>query len=296
VSLGDFPDFGLDGQMALVTGASRGIRPRAGPGAGPCRHADGGGGRRTLPRLAGRLARHRHRPRRGRRLDGAIANTRISALLGLSLAETRTRRIVEELSLEKLEAFIIRPKAATYASSGTRVEPTRPARSISPTRRAISPTETVTSVRPTSSARRSSGSGRAGLGHELLRLHPRAKELSAEESGKVIKESLTALYSEGRSSAASSTRPRTVSTSTPTWATSRTSTGWSGPSAAASGSTTPLSRRLDQVGAFSESRASVARGGLRRRCRFGTEKIGSPGSVAGTDSAHRCAFRGLTGR
>jgi len=106
---------------------------------------------------------------------------------------------MEMLSLERLEAFIITAKAATYAGNGERLESTRP--------------------------------GSIGLGYEdgdiLYRdsyfgtgdfigeevvwyrgepiwamnyygyiLVP--EELSAEESGKVIKESLTALYSEGR--------------------------------------------------------------------------------------------------
>jgi hypothetical protein len=104
-----------------------------------------------------------------------------------------------ELSLERLEAFIIKAKAATYAGNGMRVEPTRPG-SID-----LSYEEGDLFYRDSYF-----GSGDF-IGEEVVWflgepiwamnyygyiLVP--EELSAEESGKVIKESLTALYSEGR--------------------------------------------------------------------------------------------------
>jgi hypothetical protein len=104
-----------------------------------------------------------------------------------------------ELSLGRLEAFIIKAKAATYAGNGKRVQPTRPG-SID-----LSYEEGDLTYRDSYF-----GSGDF-IGEEVVWhrgdtvwamnyygyiLVP--EELSAEESGKVIKESLTALYSEGR--------------------------------------------------------------------------------------------------
>ena len=104
-----------------------------------------------------------------------------------------------ELSLEQLESFIIKAKAATYAGNGKRVQPTRPG-SID------------LSYEEGDLAYRDSYFGTGDfIGEEVVWykgdpvwamnyygyiLVP--EELSAEESGKVIKESLTALYSEGR--------------------------------------------------------------------------------------------------
>jgi hypothetical protein len=106
---------------------------------------------------------------------------------------------MEELSLEKLEAFIIKAKAATYASSGNRAEPSRPG-SID------------LYYEERELTYRDSYFGAADfIGEEVVwfRGEPiwamnyygyilEPKELSAEESGKVIKESLSALYREGR--------------------------------------------------------------------------------------------------
>jgi hypothetical protein len=104
-----------------------------------------------------------------------------------------------ELSLERLEAFIITAKAATYAGNGKRVQPTRPG-SID-----LSYEEGDLTYRDSYF-----GSGDF-IGEEVVWFHGDPvwamnyygyilvpEELSAEESGKVIKESLTALYSEGR--------------------------------------------------------------------------------------------------
>ena len=104
-----------------------------------------------------------------------------------------------ELSLGRLEAFIIKAKAATYAGNGKRVQPTRPG-SID-----LSYEEGDLTYRDSYF-----GSGDF-IGEEVVwhRGEPAwamnyygyilvPEELSAEESGKVIKESLTALYSEGR--------------------------------------------------------------------------------------------------
>ena len=104
-----------------------------------------------------------------------------------------------ELSLGRLEAFIIKAKAATYAGNGKCVQPTRPG-SID-----LSYEEGDLTYRDSYF-----GSGDF-IGEEVVWhlgdpiwamnyygyiLVP--EELSAEESGKVIKASLTALYSEGR--------------------------------------------------------------------------------------------------
>jgi len=106
---------------------------------------------------------------------------------------------MEELSLERLEAFIITAKAATYSGNGKRVEPTRPG-------------STDLSYEDGDLLYRDSyfGSGDF-IGEEVVWFRGEPvwamnyygyilvpEELSAEESGKVIKESLTALYSEGR--------------------------------------------------------------------------------------------------
>jgi hypothetical protein len=104
-----------------------------------------------------------------------------------------------ELSLERLEAFIIKAKAATYAGNGKRVQPTRPG-SID-----LSYEEGDLTYRD------SYFGGGDFIGEEVVwhRGEPIwamnyygyilvPEELSAEESGKVIKESLAALYSEGR--------------------------------------------------------------------------------------------------
>jgi len=106
---------------------------------------------------------------------------------------------MEELSLEQLEAFIITAKAATYAGNGKKAEPTRPG-SID------------LSYEDGDLLYRDSYFGTGDfIGEEVVwhRGEPIwamnyygyilvPEELSAEESGKVIKESLTALYSEGR--------------------------------------------------------------------------------------------------
>jgi hypothetical protein len=106
---------------------------------------------------------------------------------------------VEELSLERLEAFIITAKAATYAGNGKRVQPTRPG-------------STDLSYEDGDLLYRDSYFGTGDfIGEEVVWLRGEPvwamnyygyilvpEELSAEESGKVIKESLTALYSEGR--------------------------------------------------------------------------------------------------
>ena len=106
---------------------------------------------------------------------------------------------MDELSLEQLEAFIITAKAATYAGNGKRAEPTRPG-SID------------LSYEDGDLLYRDSYFGTGDfIGEEVVwhRGEPIwamnyygyilvPEELSAEESGKVIKESLTALYSEGR--------------------------------------------------------------------------------------------------
>jgi hypothetical protein len=106
---------------------------------------------------------------------------------------------MEELSLQRLEAFIITAKAATYAGNGKRVDPTRPG-------------STDLSYEDGDLLYRDSyfGSGDF-IGEEVVWFRGEPvwamnyygyilvpEELSAEESGKVIKESLTALYSEGR--------------------------------------------------------------------------------------------------
>ncbi len=106
---------------------------------------------------------------------------------------------MKELSLERLEAFIITAKAATYAGNGKRVQPTRPG-SID-----LSYEEGDLTYRDSYF-----GSGDF-IGEEVVWYKGNPvwamnyygyilvpEELSAEESGKVIKESLTALYSEGR--------------------------------------------------------------------------------------------------
>ena len=106
---------------------------------------------------------------------------------------------MEELSLEKLEAFIIKAKAATYAGSGNRAESSRPG-SID-----LYYEEGELTYRDSYF-----GSGDF-IGEEVVWFRGEPvwamnyygyilvpEELSAEESGKVIKESLTALYSEGR--------------------------------------------------------------------------------------------------
>lgn len=106
---------------------------------------------------------------------------------------------MKELSLGRLEAFIITAKAATYAGNGKRVQPTRPG-SID-----LSYEEGDLTYRDSYF-----GSGDF-IGEEVVWYKGNPvwamnyygyilvpEELSAEESGKVIKESLTALYSEGR--------------------------------------------------------------------------------------------------
>ena len=106
---------------------------------------------------------------------------------------------MDELSLEQLEAFIITAKAATYAGNGKRAEPTRPG-SID------------LSYEDGDLLYRDSYFGTGDfIGEEVVWYKGEPiwamnyygyilvpEELSAEESGKVIKESLTALYSEGR--------------------------------------------------------------------------------------------------
>ena len=104
-----------------------------------------------------------------------------------------------ELSLGRLEAFIIKAKAATYAGNGKRVQPTRPG-SID------------LSYEDGDLLYRDSYFGTGDfIGEEVVWYRGEPiwamnyygyilvpEELSPEESGKVIKESLTALYSEGR--------------------------------------------------------------------------------------------------
>ena len=104
-----------------------------------------------------------------------------------------------EISLERLEAFIITAKAATYAGNGKRAESTRPG-SID------------LSYEDGDLLYRDSYFGTGDfIGEEVVWYRGEPiwamnyygyilvpEELSAEESGKVIKESLTALYSEGR--------------------------------------------------------------------------------------------------
>jgi hypothetical protein len=106
---------------------------------------------------------------------------------------------METLSLERLEAFIITAKAATYAGNGMKVEPTRPG-SID------------LSYEDGDLLYRDSYFGTGDfIGEEVVWYRGEPiwamnyygyilvpEELSPEESGKVIKESLTALYSEGR--------------------------------------------------------------------------------------------------
>jgi hypothetical protein len=106
---------------------------------------------------------------------------------------------METLSLERLEAFIITAKAATYAGNGKKVEPTRPG-SID------------LSYEDGDLLYRDSYFGAGDfIGEEVVWYRGEPiwamnyygyilvpEELSPEESGKVIKESLTALYSEGR--------------------------------------------------------------------------------------------------
>jgi hypothetical protein len=106
---------------------------------------------------------------------------------------------METLSLERLEAFIITAKAATYAGNGKKVEPTRPG-SID------------LSYEDGELLYRDSYFGTGDfIGEEVVWYRGEPiwamnyygyilvpEELSPEESGKVIKESLTALYSEGR--------------------------------------------------------------------------------------------------
>ena len=106
---------------------------------------------------------------------------------------------MEKISLERLEAFIITAKAATYAGKGKPVESTRPG-------------STDLCYEDGDLLYRDSYFGTGDfIGEEVVWhcgkpiwamnyygyiLVP--EELSPEESGKVIKESLTALYSEGR--------------------------------------------------------------------------------------------------
>ncbi|MGA9762535.1 MAG: DUF5680 domain-containing protein [Gaiellaceae bacterium] len=106
---------------------------------------------------------------------------------------------METLSLERLEAFIITAKAATYAGNGKKAEPTRPG-SID------------LSYEDGDLLYRDSYFGTGDfIGEEVVWYRGEPiwamnyygyilvpEELSPEESGKVIKESLTALYSEGR--------------------------------------------------------------------------------------------------
>jgi hypothetical protein len=106
---------------------------------------------------------------------------------------------METLSLERLEAFVITAKAATYAGNGKKVEPTRPG-SID------------LSYEDGDLLYRDSYFGTGDfIGEEVVWYRGEPiwamnyygyilvpEELSPEESGKVIKESLTALYSEGR--------------------------------------------------------------------------------------------------
>jgi hypothetical protein len=106
---------------------------------------------------------------------------------------------METLSFERLEAFIITAKAATYAGNGKKVEPTRPG-SID------------LSYEDGELLYRDSYFGTGDfIGEEVVWYRGEPiwamnyygyilvpEELSPEESGKVIKESLTALYSEGR--------------------------------------------------------------------------------------------------
>ena len=106
---------------------------------------------------------------------------------------------METLSLERLEAFVITAKAATYAGNGKKVEPTRPG-SID------------LSYEDGDLLYRDSYFGTGDfIGEEVVWYRGEPiwamnyygyilvpEELSPEENGKVIKESLTALYSEGR--------------------------------------------------------------------------------------------------
>lgn len=104
-----------------------------------------------------------------------------------------------DFSLEMLEAFIVKAKAATYAGNGMPVEPSRPGS-----------TELAFDDGDFSYRDSYFGSGDF-IGQEVVWFRGEPvwamnyygyilvpKELSAEESGKVIKESLSALYREGR--------------------------------------------------------------------------------------------------
>jgi hypothetical protein len=106
---------------------------------------------------------------------------------------------MEDLSLEQLEAFIVKAKAATYAGSGAPSESSRPG-SID-----------LCFEEGDFSYRDSYLGGADFIGEEAVwfRGEPvwamnyygyilEPGRLSAEESGKVLKESLTALYREGR--------------------------------------------------------------------------------------------------
>jgi hypothetical protein len=99
-----------------------------------------------------------------------------------------------ELSLGRLEAFIIKAKAATYAGNGKCVQPTRPG-SID-----LSYEEGDLTYRDGDFIGEEVvwhlGDPIWAMNYYGYILVP--EELSAEESGKVIKASLTALYSEGR--------------------------------------------------------------------------------------------------
>jgi hypothetical protein len=106
---------------------------------------------------------------------------------------------MEELSLEQLEAFIVKAKAATYAGSGAPVESSR------------SGSIDLCFEEGDFSYRDSYFGGADFIGEEVV-WHRRGPvwamnyygyilepdKLSDEESGKVLKESLTALYREGR--------------------------------------------------------------------------------------------------
>ncbi|MGD0273300.1 MAG: DUF5680 domain-containing protein [Gaiellaceae bacterium] len=106
---------------------------------------------------------------------------------------------MEELSLEKLEAFIVKAKTATYAGSGAPVDSSRLG-SID-----------LSFEEGDFSYRDSYFGGADFIGEEVVWQHGEPvwamnyygyilepEKLSDEESGKVIKESLTALYREGR--------------------------------------------------------------------------------------------------
>ncbi|HEY5161263.1 MAG TPA: DUF5680 domain-containing protein [Gaiellaceae bacterium] len=106
---------------------------------------------------------------------------------------------MKDLSLKRLETFIITAKAATYAGNGKPVEPSRPG------------SKDLWYEDGDLLYRDSYFGSGDFIGEEVVWYKGEPiwamnyygyilvpEELSAEESGKVIKESLTALYSEGR--------------------------------------------------------------------------------------------------